>query len=182
MAIKIYTACRMTGRFKDELVAEANMLCDALKARGFEPLNPVLEEKVESTHELLAGVDPIVLEHYWRRDKQMIRDADIVLDYQTQNKSDGANKEVGYSRWCLWKPTVRVWDGGGALISRIEDDLVVPTLQEALDLIESQWGTYEKLGAWREEMGARSFTKWLSHQQELNKRYSVKGEWLSTGK
>jgi hypothetical protein len=101
----------------------------------------------------------------------MIREADVLLDYKTQNMSDGSNKEVGYNRFCLWKPTVRVWTGKGALISRIEDDLVIPTLAEAMDIINEKWGTYEKLGVWREEMWNRCYKKWYSYQMELMDRY-----------
>ena len=103
----------------------------------------------------------------------MIRESDIVIDYMTMNKSDGSNKEVAYNRFCLWKPTVRVWNGAGGLISRIEDDVVVPCLIDAIHLINEKWGTYEKLGAWRKEMLERCYPKWLEYQRSLQTRYGM---------
>lgn len=172
--IKIYTCQKMTGRYCDEMLKEAEMLKRVLNNYGFEILNPVLEEGIANEHVLLENVSADKLEHYWKRDKEMIRESDILLDYMTQNKSDGSNKEVGYNRYCLWKPTVRVWVGPGGLISRFEDDIVIPNLVDALNLIKDKWGTYEKLGQWRTEMWNRCYPKWLNYQQELLARYGVK--------
>lgn len=170
--ISIYTCQRMTGRYCDEMRNEAEMLKRTLDNYGFDILNPVLEEGVPNEHVLLENVPAETLERYWRRDKEMIRESDIVIDYMTQNKSDGSNKEVGYNRFCLWKPTVRIWDGPGGLISRIEDDIVVEKLSEALNIINAKWGTYEKLGQWRHEMWNRCFPKWYNYQMELMDRYN----------
>lgn len=179
--ISVYTCQRMTGRFCDEMLVEAQMLDRVLKNYGMEALNPVLEEKIPNTHELLDNVHPGTLEVFWRRDKEMIRESDVLLDYMTMNKSDGSNKEVAYNRFCLWKPTIRVWDGNGGLISRIEDDSVVPTLIEAVNLIQEKWGTYQKLGAWRREMLIRSYPVWAEYQSSLLRRYGITNDELVTG-
>lgn len=171
--ITIYTCQKMSGRYKDEMIREAEYLVRHLNNYGFQVLNPVLAEKVEDVHELLQNVQPALLAHYWQRDKEMIREADIILDYCTEGKSDGTNKEVGYARYCLWKPVVRVWPGPGGLISRLEDDVVVNSLIEAIQVIQLDWGTYEKLGAWREAMWRRSFSKWMGYQRELRTRYGM---------
>lgn len=173
MSIKIYTCQRMTGRYQDDMRVEADMLVRVLANYGFVALNPVIEEKVPYVHEVLPVGDPEVLHRYWRRDKEMIREADVILDYDTQGKSDGTNNEVGYARFCLWKPVVRIWTGPGGAISKIEDDLIVPSLTEAIQVIFQRWGTYEKLGAWREEMWWRSFNKWMARQKELRVRYGM---------
>lgn len=171
--IKIYTCQRMTGRYCDEMRQEAEMLKRTLQNYGFEILNPVLEEGVPNEHILLENVPEERLQFYWKRDKEMIRESDILLDYMTQNKSDGSNKEVGYNRFCLWKPTVRVWVGPGGLISKLEDDIVIPNLVDALTLINDKWGTYEKLGEWRMNMLNRCYPKWLDYQRELLQRYGI---------
>lgn len=171
--IKAYTCQRMTGRYCDEMLREAEMLKRILTNYEISILNPVLEEGIPDVHELLDNVHPGKLAEFWRRDKEMIREADIVIDYMTMNKSDGSNKEVAYNRFCLWKPTVRVWDGAGGLISRLEDDIVVPNILNAVTLINEKWGTYEKLGQWRTEMLERCYPKWLDYQQELIERYSM---------
>jgi nucleoside 2-deoxyribosyltransferase len=173
--IKAYTCQSMTGRMCDEMIVEARMLERVLGNYGIQILNPVLAELdiIPNEHILLPPVSAELLEKVWREDKRMIREADIVIDYKTHNKSDGSNNEVGYNRFGLWKPTIRVWDGPGALISRMEHDVIVPTLNDAIDVITERFGTYEKLGAWREEMLKRSFPKWLDYQQELIERYSM---------
>jgi hypothetical protein len=177
--ISVYTSQRMTGRMCDEMLEEANMLMYVLESRGMQILNPVLEENPPNLHVLLENVPQERLEHFWKRDKEMIRDSDVLLDYMTMNKSDGSNKEVGYNRFCLWKPTVRVWNGAGGFISRIEDDIVVPTLEEALDIIEEKWSTYTKLGEWRKKMLFKSFPKWLAYQERLLERYGLPADTIA---
>lgn len=172
--ISAYTSMSMTGRFCDEMLVEALMLKRVLNDYSIGILNPVLEEGIPNEHVRLENVPTNTLEHFWKRDKQMIRESDIVIDYMTMNKSDGSNKEVAYNRFCLWKPTIRVWDGAGGLISRIEDDIVVPSLLDAVTLIKERWGTYEKLGQWRKDMLERCYPKWLEYQYSLLKRYGVK--------
>lgn len=174
-AIKIYTAVKMSYRFKDEVRLESDMLVRVLSNHGFEVLNPVIEESIPSVHETIDNVPSALLESYWRRDKEMIRDADILLDYKTQNQSDGANKEIAYARYTLWKPVVRVWGGNGALISRIEDDVVVESLNEAIGEIKDRWGTYEQLREWREEMLKRSLLNWDKEQRKMSMRYNCFG-------
>ncbi len=172
--IKAYTSQRMTGRMCDEMLVEAKMLVRVLGNHGIKALNPVLEEDIPNEHILLPTVSSDTLFHYWRRDKEMIREADILIDYMTQNMSDGSNNEIAYNRWTLWKPTIRVWNGKGALISRIEDDLVVPNLLEAIELIKEKFGTYKQLGQWRTELLTKSYHTWLSYQRELQTRYGMK--------
>lgn len=171
--ISAYTCQRMTGRYCDEMLREAEMLSRVLTNHGIRILNPVLEEGVPDIHELLDNVPASKLEPFWRRDKEMIREADILIDYMTMNKSDGSNKEVAYNRFCLWKPTIRIWDGAGGLVSRIEDDIVVPTLVEGVKLALDKWGTYDKLGVWRKEMWERCYPKWLEYQRGLMARYQT---------
>lgn len=157
------------------------MLERVLNNYGIRILNPVLSELdiIPNEHIVLPHCSPEVLEKVWRADKQMIKEADIVIDYKTQNRSDGSNNEVGYNRFCLWKPTIRVWEGPGALISRMEHEFVVPTLMDAIGVIQEKFDTYEKLGAWREAMLRRSFPKWLDYQQELIERYGMNSTLLT---
>jgi len=169
--IKIYTAVRMTGRMCDEMVQEAEMLTRTLNQHGYIALSPVLEEKIPYVNQILPSLDQATLERYWRRDKELIREADLVLDYNTGNLSDGAIQEIGYSRYCLWKPTVRVVPRPGFLISRLEDDIVVDSLGEAMLVIRERFGSYPQLKVWREEMWQRSYYKWFNYQMDMNRRY-----------
>lgn len=177
--IKIYTAQRMTGRYQDEMRQEAEMLVRVLDAYGYEALNPVIEEKVPNVHEILPSSTSEQLERYWKRDKEMIRDADLLLDYQSNNLSDGASKELGYARYCLWKPTIRIVTRPGFLISKLEDDVVVESLTDAINIITARFGSYEKLAAWRQNMWDHSFQKWFAYQLEMNARYGSRPQHVS---
>jgi hypothetical protein len=173
--IAAYTCQGMTGKMCDEMIVEARMLERTLNNHGIRILNPVLAELayIPNEHIMLPNVAPEILEKFWHADKEMIREADVLIDYKTHNKSDGSNNEVGYSRFCLWKPTIRVWEGPGALISRMEHDIIVPSLVEAIEMINERWGTYEKLGKWRTEMLKDKYPRWLAHQRELQERYGM---------
>jgi hypothetical protein len=173
--ITAYTCQTMTGRMCDEMIVEARMLERTLSNHGIRILNPVLSELdiIPNEHITLPHCESGVLERVWKADKLMIKEADIVIDYKTHNRSDGSNNEVGYNRFCLWKPTIRVWEGPGALISRMEHEFVVPSLMDAINVIKERFNTYEQLGQWREEMLERSFPKWLKYQHELLKRYGM---------
>jgi nucleoside 2-deoxyribosyltransferase len=172
--IVVYVAHRMTGRYQDELVQEAQLTKRVLENYGFTVLDPIISENVPNTHELLNQVNAEQLAKYWARDKEMIRDADILLDYMACNQSDGVAKELGYARFCLWKPVVRVFPKLGLSISRIEDDHITETLSDAVGIMMNLYGSYEKLRRWRQAMWDRCFTKWVAEQNRMNERYNVK--------
>lgn len=178
--ITAYTCQTMTGRMCDEMIVEARMLERTLNNHGIRILNPVLSELdiIPNEHIVLPHCSNELLEKVWKQDKVMIREADIIIDYKTHNKSDGSNTEIGYNRFCLWKPTIRVWDGPGALISRMEYEFVVPNLQEALRVIEENFSTYEQLKTWRLSMLSRCYPKWEKYQRELMVRYGITDEEL----
>lgn len=172
--IKIYVAHAMTGKMQDELVKEAEYTTRMLENYGFEVLDPINAEGVKSIHEPLLQLSQEQLANYWKRDKEMIREADILLDYQSMNKSDGVGKELGYARFCLWKPVVRVFPKMGINISRIEDDIIVDHLIDAVHLIHERFGSYDQLRVWREAMWNRCFNKWFQEQTKMNQRYGVR--------
>lgn len=159
--LKIYSAMRMTGRYQDELVQEANLLKRTLENYGYEVLNPVIEEKVVPVHEVLEQLDPERLERYWQRDKECLKEAHIVLDYKSCNKSDGVGVELALSRFCYWKPTVRIFPNSGICISRIEYDEVFYTLEEALLYMSKHYRTKRQLLFWRVNMLVKSLPQWL---------------------
>ena len=171
--IKVYVAHAMTGKMQDELVQEAQLTKRVLENYGFEVLDPIIAENVVPVHEPLVQVSSEQLEGYWRRDKEMIKEADILLDYMGCNKSDGVAKELGYARFCLWKPVVRVFPNCGINVSRIEDDVITENLSDAVGVMMNRFGSYEKLGKWRQEIWDRCFANWLNEQEKMNRRYGV---------
>ena len=134
--IKIYTAKSMTGRTGEELVLESAQIARILGYRGIKVLDPVTAEEVYKDQGVLANTGD-KLKGYWTRDKRMIREAHVILDVTGPAKSEGVAHEIGYARYALWKPVVRIYPDGHPKISvaKYEDDLIVSSVAEAGDLI-----------------------------------------------
>ena len=171
--IKLYLARGMTGRIKEDVVQEAFLDKDFLEKAGFTVLCPVMEEGVEPTKQVLRSSRQL-METYWPRDKAMIREAHIVLDMTPHLNSEGVKHEVGYARYSLWKPVVRVFPTGKlpikSSVAHFEDDAVVDSQIEAIEYILREHGTRWKRFIWRIKMLNRCLPKWLKYQfQELFK-------------
>lgn len=163
MSVIIYTAKSMTGRSGDALIREAYFNKGYFEARGITVLDPVLVEDVQ------AGTDPLnnpldQLTEYWKRDKEMIRSAHVLLDVTGQSNSEGKAHEIGYARYCLWKPVVRICPRLGPSIAILEDDVIVENVKEAADVILERWGTPALRLEWRTAMLDRCFKKWQQYQ------------------
>jgi hypothetical protein len=91
----------------------------------------------------------VSLGRFWHDDKDLIRRAHVVLDLSGPAKSEGVAHEIGFARYFLWKPVVRVWPGLGASIARLDDDVVVSSADEAAEVIRAKWGTPWKRLKWR---------------------------------
>lgn len=145
----------------DELVYEANIVCRALRNYGFEPLDPIIGEKITNEHKLLEQMSESTLNKNWKRDKQMLQESHLVLDYNSCNKSDGVSVELGYARFFMWKPVIRVFPNLGISISKLEFDTVVSNICYALPLMTALWGTKKKLLIWRLKMLIRCIPKFV---------------------
>ncbi len=163
MGVRVYLAHAMTGRKGDELIKESQEAALVAGSYGVELLDPVLVENVKKGKKPLHNKQA-ALEEYWRRDKEMIRKAHVLLDYTGPAKSEGVAHEIGYARFALWKPVVRLWPDLGPSVAWIEDDLIVFSPDDAFSLIEENWGTWQKRAKWRLKMLMRSLPKWLYYQ------------------
>jgi hypothetical protein len=162
--VKVYLAKAMSGRTGAELVREAK-LAQKLCPATIELFDPVVIEGIKVTRKPVgAGLLPEVLSRHWERDKQAIRAAHVVFDMTGSAKSEGVTHEIGYARYCLWKPVVRLWPDLGTSIARLEDDSIVATLEDGFREIESRWGTRAKRFLWRAKMLNRSLPRWVGHQ------------------
>lgn len=160
---KVYIACRMTFRYQDELVAEAIKICRMLTNYGFEPLHPVITERVVPVHEILLQDKPERLQKHWARDKKDLQDCHIILDDRSCNKSDGVGVELGLARFCYWKPVIRIFPDAGICISRLEYDNIFDNSLDAVVFMDKEYGSRWKLFKWRIKMLLRSVPKlvWL---------------------
>ena len=157
----------MTGRVKEEVVAEATADKEMLEKAGFTVLCPVIAECVPSTKQILMSSKK-AMDEYWPRDKEMIREANLVFDMSPGMNSEGVKHEIGYARYCLWKPVVRVFPSGKlptkSSVAYFEDDIVCDSLIEAIEYSLRVHGTFWKRATWRLNMLNRSLLKWIWYQ------------------
>lgn len=165
--VKIYTAAKMTGRDQKEMVETAKKNKAVFEAAGIEVLDPIIEEHVKAEHKPLIEKDLDILKGYWDRDKAMIREAHVVVDTTPEAKSEGVAHEIGYARYALWKPIVRLYAPDAkptSLIAVFEDDLIVHSPQEAAIQIKKYWGTRMKRFMWRISLLNRCLLRWVWYQ------------------
>jgi hypothetical protein len=154
MAVRAYVSRKMTGVLWNVLAIEAKRTRDRLSEWDIEALCPVLDEikDIGFVPPGLCGDGLIgagLLAEYWARDKAFIRRAHVLIDMTPSEKSEGSSQEHGYARWFLWMPVIRVYRGRPPFTAELEDDAVVSSLDEAISLIKTRWGTRRKRFLWR---------------------------------
>jgi hypothetical protein len=163
MGVKVYLAHAMTGRTGEELLAESKVAAQIAAKYNVELLDPVVAENVARSKRPLHNKQDALAE-YWRRDKEMIRAAHVLLDYTGPAKSEGVAHEIGYARFGLWKPVVRIWPKLGPSVAWIEDDIIANDPEFAFFMIDKLWGSKWKRFKWRFKMLNKSLPKWLYYQ------------------
>lgn len=163
---KVYLAHKMTGRTGLELCQESWEACRTFAKHDCIPLDPVLIEEVKPTNSVVNGGAPGALKKLWKRDKEIIREAHVVVDLTGDMKSEGVLHEIGYARYFLWRPVIRVVRTPflGASIAELEDDGIVPDFDEAAALVQKRWGTWTKRTLWRLNIVRKGFFKWAWYQ------------------
>jgi len=167
---KCYVARAMTGRIKEEVVAEALRDKELLEKAGFEVLCPVSEENVPSTKEVLRSSKK-AMDQYWPRDKAMIREANVVFNMSPHLPSLGVIREYGYARYHLWKKVISVFPKGQlpikAAVCYYEDDFVTDSLELAIDdALKTHKTRYLRI-LWRLRFWLQSMVKdnWLKMKE-----------------
>lgn len=165
--VKIYTATAMTGLVKEDVVREARERKDFLERAGFTVLDPVIAEGVKPTKEKLHSSKK-AMDVFWKRDKEMVREAHVVFDTSPHLNSEGCKHEIGLARYAYWKPVVRIFPTGHlpykSSIAYYEDDFVCDSLIEAIEYVLRVHGTFYKRLLWRLSMLNRCLPKWIWHQ------------------
>lgn len=167
MRLRVYNCRGMTYRIKEEVVAEASKDKAFLEAAGFEVFCPVISEGVKVTKETLLSSKK-AMEEYWPRDKWMIRQAHLVFDMTPHLNSEGSKHEIGYARYALWKPVIRVFPLGKlpikSSVAFFEDDFICDSLEEAVEYAYRVHGTFLKRITWRMKLLNRCLLKWVVYQ------------------
>lgn len=165
--IKIYLARKMTGLVKEDIVKQATTDREFFEKSGLVCLDPVKEEGVKSTKEKLLSSKEKMTE-YWPRDKALIRESHVIVDMTPHLNSEGTKHELGYGRYCLWKPVVRVFPTGQlppkSSVAFFEDDAVVDSNIEALEYILRVHGNWLKRLKWRVILINRCLPRWMWYQ------------------
>lgn len=162
--ILIYTARSMTGRIKEEVVAEAKADKAFFESAGFSVLCPVEKEQVPATKQTLVSSQAAMME-YWPADKKMIEECHVLIDMTPERKSEGVAHELGYARYFLYRPVIRVYRDGKlplkSSVSWFEDDAIVGSLEEAVEYIYRVHGTLQKRLKWRFDLYKRCLGKMI---------------------
>lgn len=165
--ITLYLARAMSHRIKEDVVKESEKDTKFFTDAGFKVNCPVSKENIQPTKQKLLASKKALLT-YWPEDKRMIRESNIVIDMSPNFNSEGVKHEIGYSRYCLWKPIVRIFPTGelpiGSSVSYLEDDYICDSLEEAVEYIYRVHGTFWKRTKWRLAMINRCLPKWLWYQ------------------
>jgi len=156
----------MTGRSKQDQVRRAKFVCNKLRQAGITPISPVLDEGVEETPEALVVGDREELRGHWTRDKYIIaRCAHVILFDGSDEGSVGVTREYGFARYCLWKPSIILWNKPrGITVADFEDDAIVFTVEQAIDVILRNYFTRLQRWRWRRKMLFRSLPRWFVNQ------------------
>lgn len=160
--VKVYLCRAMTGMIAADVVKQAKQDKSILESYGFTVLCPVIAEKVEAFPTKI-GASKKLMDTYWFRDKEMIREANVVFDMSPHVPSLGVIREHGYARYHLWKKTISVFPPGkipkeGA-VCHYEDDYVTDSLMDAAYEAYRTHGTLWRRLKWRLGVYNRSWLR-----------------------
>lgn len=144
----------MTGRSGKELVEQSKKVAFLSYYYKVEALDPIAAEEVHGDNKPLNNGGDL-LKEYWRRDKDMIKRAHVIIDVTGPAKSEGVAHEIGLARYGYYKPVIRVWPNLDSSIARLEDDVIADTIEAAIKLAVYRWGTPWKRLKWRIKLYAR---------------------------
>jgi len=162
--IKVYLARAMSNRVKEDVVKEARADKAFLEKAGFTVLCPVEKEEVPATKQVLISSRK-AMESYWPQDKKMIEESDILFDMSPSMKSEGVAHELGYARYFLYRPVVRIYKTGQlplpSSVGWFEDDRIVDSMEEAIEYALRVHGTRWKRLKWRFNLYNRCLPKMI---------------------
>lgn len=160
----VYAARSMTGRIKEEVVAEAKVDKTLMEKAGITVQCPVEKESIPSTKQVLLSSKKSMLD-YWPQDKRMIEKSHVLFDLTPERKSEGVAHEIGYARYFLYRPIVRVYRGGklpvSSSVAYFEDDYVTDSLESAIAFTMKEYGTRYKRIKWRLKLYLRCLPKMI---------------------
>ena len=170
----VYVAHAMTGLPWNKVKENSERVRKILENNGIKVIDPINIENESVSESISTDTSKIPNraddggKKAWYGDKTAIREAHVVLDITPELKSEGVLRELGYARFYLWKPVVRLYkeDSEPHMITVFEDDAVVRSLEEAVKVMKEKWGTREKRVTWRKALLQRCLPNFIKHQIE----------------
>lgn len=159
MGVTVYLAQAMSGKKCLEICEQNTIATDVLTANGIVVNSPVVAEGIFPIDAPLFAKSEYELRKKWQIDKELIKRSDVLLDISGWTSSEGVKFEVGFARYALFKPVVRVHPTLGISIGRFESDDICNTIEEASNIIVKKYGTRWKRIKWR--MSRNIFYKWV---------------------
>lgn len=152
MKLTVYLAQRMTDRYCDEILAEAQEVVKVFaKYPNIKLWSPAIEEQIPNRHVKLKQLTKGSLDYKWRIDKKVgLRRSHIIYDATGDIRSEGVGIERGHVRWYLWRPVVRRKNlPHNYSIATIEEDGMFATHEEAAKYINKKWNSRIKWLKWK---------------------------------
>lgn len=154
--LRAYFSHGMTGRNPNLVLLEsdsARLMADIIG--GIELIDPVVIEGIQPGAAPIQASQEQLNNDFWKRDKFEIRRSHVVITNENQKYSHGVVHEIGYARYFLYKPVIRVWPGLGPSVTWTESDYVAPNLYAALQFAKDNFGTWQKRLLWRLKLLAK---------------------------
>lgn len=165
--VSIYLAQPMTGINCDELWKRSIRDKQFYEREGVAVASPIDGEGIPFAPVKLADRNDTEMFRVWKKkDKAMIRDANVLVVAVPVGFSQGIFWEGILGRGVYWKPTVLVFTDGRVpgFISRTEADYVATSHVEAAMAIRERWGTWTKRTIWRLRMLSNKLPSWIWQQ------------------
>lgn len=170
----VYVAHAMSGRSWEEVKDESRKVKKILRKYKIEVIDPIdvendlLSSSVGSKGKKIPNRPNAGGKKAWYGDKKAIRKAHVVLDITPEMKSEGVLRELGYARFYLWKPVLRLYKkkSNPHMITVFEDDAVIRSLRQFVTLVKKKWGTREKRVKWRKRLLDKHLDTFITHQME----------------
>lgn len=163
---RIYIGCKMTGRSRREMIKRAKLVSEIFKKAGIEAISPVIREHVQGRRGVLKNPSKIRLFKKWTDDKDILAWECHGMAWDLANeKSMGAEREYGISRYLWWKPTAIILpEPHGLSVAAFEDDLISGDVEAVAHYFAEHHGNLYKRIKWRLWILNRSLPKFLAGQ------------------
>lgn len=163
---RVYTACKMTGRNRREMIKRAKYVQQVFRRAGIEAISPVLREHVQARKGILLNPSKLRLFKKWRQDKNILAwECHGVAWDMAQDKSSGAEREYGIARFLWWKPVALIIpEPHGFTIAAFEDDLISGDVEAVAHYFAEHHGNLYKRWKWRLAVLNKSLPKFLFGQ------------------